>query len=320
MSENRSKHTLSASLAPTVVNGQRFNMTAEIHFPHPMTVFVLEGSGGVSPLAFCNSSTLLLDRMIVSHARRLHKRPDHPNLQGERWWLDTINTTAIRFNVVLAAVEGSAGRFPSPREFSDEVEAATAAVACVLTEASPVRYTADQMETIYQMFASKQERYRKEVAFLIAAVPLLRQRVSQAKLLTTEQQLLAIADEQGLPTMTLSVLATLSCLYESNDVCSIGRRVVKPKEAYVEGDAHNTLSDLHSLEFLISTQGLEFSAATGICTCDEALMCLWDELSPEASGQRNTTFRFNAKLTRNLFGRLDEEEHALLVQRLRTRG
>ena len=25
MSENRSKHTLSASLAPTVVNGQRFN-------------------------------------------------------------------------------------------------------------------------------------------------------------------------------------------------------------------------------------------------------------------------------------------------------
>lgn len=314
------KNSLPVELAPAISEGQRFTLTAEVRFPHPIRVYVLEGRGAVAPLAFCNSTTLLLDRMIVSHARKLLRQPDHPELQAEKWWLEQINSAAIRFNVVLAAIEGSAGRFPSLEDFRDEAEAATSAVAAVLTEAVPVRYDAAQLEAVYRMFSEKQKRYRKELAFLVAAVPLLCQRLPPHQLLDAEQRILSIADHEDLSTATLSVLIALSCLYESNEQRSPARGVIKPKTIYAEPEAHNTLADLHSLEFLISTQGLPFASARGICTCDEALMRLWNELAPNAGAQSDETFKFNAQLTRNLFARLTEAEHAQLVERLRERA
>ena len=287
-----------------------------LKFDHSVNVFVLQPQGW-APVAACGVSNVFLDRNAVSALKDRDRSPNGAREIAQRWWLDQLNCRAFNLSPVIAAAEGSQRRFPSLNEFRDQIAEASDAIASGLPDARIAVYGASDLQAIHSMFQTRWVQSQAEREFLMSVSPLVANRVARSKLRRVEGKVLSLATSVGLRRTSLPVVAALSCLYEYEgaNAFQIGRKIIKPSLSYSDGDAHNAVADLQSLEFL-AILGAILDENAGMCTCDRALAAFWHYLNLRAStfvGQKSS---FRCAPDPRLFPRLPEGELPLLVHRM----
>lgn len=166
----------------------------------------------------------------------------------------------------------------------------------------------------YDVVCDLAVRGLKETAFLLAVIPMLRNRVSRSELRTREQQLVQSARESGVNADSLVMLAALSCLYEGDEgEFGAGRQILKPKNNYDHHDAYNALADLHALELLLASRTIRDQMPLALCTCDKALALFWCGLLPTNVSRVPGAIRYDATFTTDLFPRLEAGDIDRLV-------
>lgn len=244
---------------------------------HELTIFGLV-IGGHFPLMLLSGRTILLDRNIVSLLKSL-ARSDRSNADAHRYWLTYLDDPSIKVNVGLCAMEGRFGRSTSFSEFFDEHDEVCSALRALLPRANVLSYAPEIRHSVYDVQVELQDRYQAECAFLMATAPSIAERHSDDHIRKIELQLLENASRLKLKVRSLVVLACLACLYEAKDGAtpSSARAVLKPKQIYDATQAHNAVSDLRSLELLVSTSAIG-RETVALCTADRGLATFWCEL------------------------------------------
>jgi hypothetical protein len=275
--------------------------------------------GGVFPLAFTTDYVLLIDRNILGTLSSLESESNCSDLKVTKRWLNFLNSPTQMINPALCAFEGNQKAVPSPVEFRNAFIKASREVATYLPKAKLIQYEGNNYDAAYKVIQNLAKRYQAENEFLVKAVPTIIHQTPNSKLRATEEKLLFLCKEQGLNTHSLVVLAILSCLYEAKTEkkYSIGRRIIKPKQDYGCQQAHNAISDLRALEFLVAISPLMPDRKVAFCTCDKALAAFWCALQINEVRWQKDSFNFNAAVNKKLFPRLEQDEIEAFVERLR---
>jgi hypothetical protein len=251
---NQEKHRISFTLKPK----------------EPITAYALV-IGGFHPLFYIPAQVLLLDRNIVSNASNIINNGAHKDNQHNEWWYSFINTPTYTLNPMLNALEGSRHKIPTFEEFRMEFDKANIILKRAFPEARLVEYSDEHYQGAYALVSEVTDCYSAEIEFLKTVSPMLINKGSTQELQNIEAQVMNLAKSCGLPRLTFSLLACLSCVYESSVEPSAGRLIIKPKPAYTVEMAHNALMDLFALAILIQGNA-RLNSQTAFCTCDKGLV------------------------------------------------
>ena len=285
-----------------------------VNFPHQVSVFALVDNGWLPP-PFVTPSNFLVDRNVISTLEKISNGSTRLDVVATNWWLGFFESKNILFNPILYALEGSERKTPSFSEFVSSFDNATIEIKKTLPKISVVSYNYEHYKAAYRLITDLSDRTKKEIAFLVCIAPLIASRVSSCDLSVLQNQILLQAKNCGLTT-TFSVLAALSCLYESNEAFSVGRKLLKPCTNYTEKDAYNALSDLRAIE-IVAVSRAAISEKFFLCTCDKALALLWCGLSPtNAEYMGSNSFTMTVNLNEKLFPRLPRESVVELREKL----
>lgn len=294
---------------------EKYKLSFTLKPKEPITVFALV-IGGFYPFFCIPSQILLLDRNIASNALNIINKGKHKDNQANSWWHSFINTSNFMLNPMLRALEGSKQKIPTFEEFCSEFEKSREILAKAFPKAKVPHYSDEHYQSAYALVSEVTGDYSSEAEFLKAAAPLLVNKNSSSKLKKIEDQVMDLAKSSGLKRITFSILACLSCLYESSNNRSIGRDIIKPKHSYTNKMAHNALMDLYSLGILIQANA-KLNTQIALCTSDKGLSKFWCCLGVKP-GYTDTPngFNFNMELKQELFAKLNQEEFLSLMQRI----
>lgn len=288
-----------------------------LKFKHPVTVYALV-IGGWFPLSLAPSGVLLIDRNILGIIPRPSGNRTRHDFEANRYWLTHVNAAHYKINPVLCAMEGVTRAIPTYGEFTRSFDEACNLIRKEWPHASLVEFAEIHYRAAYETIEQTHPRYLRESQFLVDVSPLLLQRKAERTLRKTEEAIINISGKCGLDPFSLPLLAALSCLYESKsgELPSIGRKIINPSPSYTSADAHNTLADLRSLEYLVAGTGIGEADLT-FCTRDRCLAAFWSALKLQRGELHTNGFTIDLQLDSSLFPRLCEEEVDDLCQRLR---
>ena len=132
-----------------------------------------------------------------------------------------------------------------------------------------------------------------------------------------EDRLINIAADSSLPPSSLALLLALGCLYDDRTGTPplAARGVLKPNWNYTPGMAHNTISDLRAIQFLL--MGLSaFGDDVGLCTSDRSLAAFWCALGPIPGLWKDNRFGFTAQLTAQLIPAASYDDRLRIAERI----
>lgn len=273
----------------------------------PFTIFALQ-IGGFTPLCFTGADLLFVDRNVVSSASNILRGGSHKDNQANTWWHSFINDSSYLISPCFAALEGSSRSIPTYEEFYVECQRCCDVLRQAFPKARIVDYNPAGFQGAYALVEEVTRGYEAEVAFLQAAAPLVAVRNSKSRLENIERALFDHAKRVGLGKPTLSLLASLSCLYEgaSKESLSPGRLVLKPKPKYTKSMAHNAIMDLCALQILIQGSA-KLNQNIALCTSDKGLLRFWCALKVKPGGTVTAEgFNFNIEFSDTMFPNLDE--------------
>lgn len=283
-----------------MTDNRRMAFRAKVKLPYPASIFGITLSG-LQPLSMIRNRLHVFDRSVLGKLRSTVR------LESDQYWISTLNAPEITINPIFAATEGSSQRIPTREEFVQEYFKAEAVVKEHLPLASLIPHTQETVSASYALVEDLCERRGRESEFLTEAAPLVAQRVSAAKLLKTENRILSIAHSHGLTGGSLSLLAVLSCLYESESgALAPGRGVLKPKTPYTAKMAHNCLSDLLALELMVAMASLLLEDGAFI-SADKNLGRFWQALGATATQPLNGKATGRFRVTAKLLHRIDDK-------------
>jgi hypothetical protein len=281
------------------ITGVKFKAT--INLAHPATIFGLT-IDGVQPLFLIKERLHILDRNLLTKIRKSNKS------DADKYWIEQLNSPSVTINPIFAATEGRSKRTPTQDEFCAEYFAAESQIKQYLPQARLIPHTAKTVAASYALVEDLRNRRDRETEFLLRAVPLVTARHADKDLRKKEDQIVELAYSHSLTGGSLSLLATLSCLYESTSGTppSTGRGVLHPKANYTEQMAHNSLSDLLALELLVvgSSLGLGNNA---FISSDRRLGRFWQSLEATAGAPIDGKGRGNFRISTKLLHRIDDQ-------------
>lgn len=295
---------------------ERVDFQLHLKPPHPVSAYMLV-MGGWHPLLFASSYVVLLDRSVLRLLSSVSGTSKRQDSKRNKWWLSSLNNSSCTLNPVLCAMEGSEQTPPTYMEFRSSFDQACTYIKTHLPQAKLVRFSEQCYEAVYQTMKDMHVTYLRECDFLIEVSPLLVNRSSALEARKIERQILDLRDKFHLQTFSLSVVAALSCLYESQTggEPSIGRRILKPSQNYRSRQAHNALSDLRALGLLAAGNGLGLGDLA-YCTGDKALVAFWCALKVQRGEWGDNNATINVELGAQLFPRLSDPEINELYGRL----
>jgi hypothetical protein len=284
--------------------GVTFNMTLTL--PQPASVFGIT-IHGVQPLFLIRDLLHVPDRNILT--RICAKNPS----DADKYWIPQLNSTEITFNPIFTAAEGSSRREPTRLEFIEAYFLAENKIREHLPLVAFVPHSEATLSQSYALIEDIADRRRRESEFLISVAPLVTVRSPDEKLPAKAQEILRRAVDHGLGGGSLSLLAVLSCLYESSTdtLASPGRGVLHPKMTYTSEDAHNCLSDLLALELLVASSSLGIGR-NALITADKNLGRFWQALGASATQPINGRGTGRFQITSKLLHRIDDDGLARL--------
>lgn len=282
----------------TKVTGMR--LRAAISLRHPATIFGIT-IDGVQPLFFIKERLHLVDRNIMSKIRSSNKS------DADKYWIEQLNSPCVTINPIFTAAEGRSRRLPTKDEFCSEYFSAEAQIKEYLPRAMLTPHTSITLEESYALVEGLRRRREQETEFLMCAVPLVCTRCPDRDLRKKEEEIIELAYSHSLKGGSLSLLATLSCLYESTSGTpqSTGRGVLHPKEKYTAEMAHNSLSDLLALQMIFVGSSFGMGSAAFI-SGDKKLGRFWQSLGATAGEPINGKGRGNFLIGNKLFHRIDD--------------
>lgn len=294
----------------------KFEMT--LKFDHPITVYALV-IGGWFPLSLAPAGVLLIDQNVLRVLPRLSGRRTRHDFEANRYWLTHLNAERYKINPVLCAMEGVTRTTPKYAEFTRAFEEACDLIRKHLPRASLVDFTEIHYRAAYETIEKTHPRHLRESQFLVDVSPLIFQRKSGRALKKTEDAIISISNKHGLDHFSLSLLAALSCLYESKDgePPLIGRKIIKSSASYTPTNAHNTLADLRALEYLAAAAGV-VQEEMAFCTRDKNLAAFWCALKFQRGKWNENGVSLDLRLGNSLFPRLRDEEVHALYERVRS--
>ena len=273
-------------------------------------------------MCFTDADIVIVDKNVVISASNILRGGNHPQNKANIWWHTFINEPRYLINPFFAAFEISSQSIPTYEEFCDEHQRCCGVLRRAFPKARIVDYNAAAYQGAYALIEEITSGYEAEVAFLQAVAPLIAVRNPKYRLKKIEEALFDCARRFGLGRPTLSLLASLSCLYEgaSKESSSPARPVLKPKSTYTKLEAHNAIMDLYALQLLIQSTA-KINKKIALCTSDKGLLRFWCALKVKPGGTVTTDgFNFNMELSRAMFPSLDELAILDLQQRVKTYG
>lgn len=289
-------------------NITRIKFKGTLNFPHPVTVFGIT-LDGLQPLFLLGNRLRILDRNLISKIRDPNKS------EADKYWISQLNFSGAMINPIFSAIEGWQRRTPTRTEFVSEYFSAEAAIREHLPQASLIPHTRETVSASYAIVEDLALRREQETDFLLQVVPLVAVRSSSRELLEKEKTIIASAKSCNMAGSPLSLLAVLSCLYESRSgiPASTGRGVLHPKVHYPVQMAHNCLSDLLALELVLVSSSLGLGSNAFI-SGDKKLGRFWQSLGATAGAPVNGKGRAHFMITEKLMHRITDQD----IQRLQS--
>jgi hypothetical protein len=292
---------------------RRSTMKAAVRFNAPPRLFVLVKNGWL-PTALTSPRTLLLDRNILRRLRMFASNRGDP---GDNFWVGFLTTGTMAFNPALCAHEGREGHPPTMEQFRSEYQSAAEVIRSSLPRAQLIELTEENLEQLYSNVVAIRETHTAEAHFLRRVAPLLTERLPEAQLLAAEDQLFEIAAGTRLPSSSLTLILAISCLYEdrAGSPPLAARGILKPTAAYTVADAHNAISDLRAIQFLIMGLSM-FGEEIALCTSDRSLAAFWCSLAPTPGSWQNHQFTFTAQVSTTLLPAAVYEDRVRIGERI----
>jgi hypothetical protein len=230
--------------------------------------------GGWLPSWFAalhKNTTIMLDRNIVTEIiGRFHSGNA---VREEEDFLDLFAGQAVRINPMLFAMEGNARGLPTPAQVYAQLGEAVMKLQAALPSAKIIA-SPDSLRGTLGLIEESRAGFARKQRFLLRIAPSLAAPVSRKDMQARWDEMLAAADECGVPRGSLAVVASLSSIAVPNG-CSPAKRLLNFKPGYGAGDAYNALADLQSLELLIHAFALFPDVPTQFCTADKDLALFW---------------------------------------------
>lgn len=287
-------------------------------------LFGLVESGWI-PFPFMSGDIALVDRNVLSKIEDLkisqataHGMPISPHLN--------LSFAGRLVSPLPYVLEGNLRKTQTLGELHRSLARAIKALRRVLPDANIHPVDEVRLAGFHGLLEDTARFRRKAVPFLMEVCPSITQPAGPRQQVDVERKVLRVAKERGIPTLSLVVLAVLSCLYDNVSghihpkVLKPGRAVLKPKATYSEGDAYAALSDLLFLEFVVSLKGHGLARRPVFYTHDIGLAAFWSALSPRKfshDGEGGAMGNFT--LGPSLFPALNDDQCAALLDRLQSR-
>jgi len=278
-------------------------LTFNVNFPHQVSIFALV-EGGWLPPPFVMSKLFMMDRNVVSVLKQLNNGSSRKDHIATEWWTNLLSDKDVLINPVFYALEGCNKKAPTYSEFVRSFDEAVVEIQSALPGVSVINYQGIHYKAAYTVIEELSEKLSKEADFLLDVVPLVKNRVHAKNLDQIKNVIISKAKDRGV-VQSLAFLAALSCLYESDQEYTypVARKIIKPKNAYSEGDAYNALNDLRILQLATSVRGA-INEKFSVCTQDVALALFWCGLAPMIDNFVDSKVTITFKFSKHLFPRM----------------
>lgn len=280
-----------------------------VKFEYTIEVYALVDRGWL-PLPLVNPPRFMVDRNILINLNKIKSDAYKGNRDLIKWWLDVFQQGGALFNPLFSVFESMHRRKPSFGEFKLAFENEASELNKLFPYCGVIQYDSDSFQAAYELLTKLDEKYEAETKFLLMVVPKILQRVPNRLAHKLAKDILDIADQYKVSRFSLVVITVLSCIYENIDGSGflIGRRIIKPNVNYSEGDAHNALSDLRSIEFTAMGNNHFRNQAFAFCTSDRPLVALWSSITFSDFLWGNNGVEYRMSVDSKLLPRLNEEE------------
>lgn len=224
-----------------------------------------------STLAASRSNAVVLpDRNIVTE---IVSRFDGGVLKGRAPdFIDLFKDSAVQINPMLFALEGNGRTLPDPELARDQLQEASAKLRQALPSAT-LMVGPESLKGLLGLIEDIKPGFARKQKFLRRVAPMLAGPVARRDIDTRWNDVLAAANECGVPPGAFAVLAALSTVV--NPAACAARRLLKFHQNYSDADAYNALADLNSLEVLLYCITLYPEMQTQVCTSDRNLALFW---------------------------------------------
>lgn len=242
-----------------------------------------------SGLALQNDMVVMPDRCTFSELAGRFRNGAKTN-QEDKDFLDLFADQHVRINPLLYALEGNVRKSPSPDVVEQEFGHACAMVRAALPMAELVPAGKGGIQGIIGIINDTQASMARKQEFLIRLAKKLRAPVSARLVGKLWDEVLATADDCGVPRRSLVVLAALSAVCVPNGK-SPAKRLLKLNTAnYSLEYAYNALADLRSLELLMRLFALFPNEKLLLCTGDKDLALFWAGIRASDFAWKNNCF------------------------------
>lgn len=274
---------------------------------------LVKGGWLPSGLAVRQDMIVLPDRCTITELKGRFRDGIKTNEDDKDFldFLDFFKGDGIRINPLLYALEGNLRKNPTPDQVQQQFEEVTAALRLALPKAELVPGDTGGLQGVVGIVQDTLASMERKQTFLMRMAPKLQPPTSASKKTQLWDEILAVAQDCGIPTNSLVVLAALSSISAPMGN-SPAKRLLKPSANYSAEDAYNALADLRSLEILMCLFALFPDQQIMLCTGDKNLALLWagiraskfdwagkaatftlspiEALLPEVSVERGTSF------------------------------
>lgn len=238
------------------------------------TIGLVKGGWLPSGLAFQNDMVIMPDRCTITELIGRFSDGKKTNA-ADKDFLDFFANQHIRINPLLFALEGNLKKNPTPEVVEQQFEWACAKIKAALPQAELVPAGKESLRGVVGIINDTQAGMERKQDFLMRLAPKLLGNISALQLPAMWDDVLAIADECGVPRRSLVVLAALSAAAVPNGKSPAKKLLKLTKPNYSTELAYNALADLRSLEILMYLFALFPTERVLLCTGDKDLALFW---------------------------------------------
>jgi hypothetical protein len=211
----------------------------------------------------------------------------------------------VRINPMLFAMEGNSKSVPPPELVREQLEEAVTKLQAALPSATVIGGPG-ALKGVLGIIEETRAGIARKQQFLLCVAPSLAAPVGRKDVQRRIDEVLAAADECGVSSRTLVVLAALSSVLVPMGR-SPAKKLLKLKAEYCPEDGYNALVDLRSLELLIHFFAFFPNQPTMLCTGDKKLALFWTGLGASNFKCAGAGISFDLSLAKELFGDFDAE-------------
>lgn len=234
---------------------------------------LVKGGWLPSGLAVRQDMIVLPDRCTISELKGRF-RGGVKRKEDDKDFLDFFEEDGIRINPLLYALEGNLRRNLAPDQIQQQLEEVIQALRSALPRAELVPSDTGGLQGVVGIVQDTQASMARKQTFLMRMAPKLQAPTSANKKAQLWDESLTVAQDCGIPTNSLVVLAVLSSISVPMGN-SPAKRLLKPSASYSAEDAYNALADLRSLEILMCLFALFPEQRIMLCTGDKNLALFW---------------------------------------------